>query len=538
MIILNYVIKLFWNRKDSIMSFFQYMKNKILSIKNDVTNEFIGSEFIENDPVPLKSSLLENMIALRSQSQDSADFLVREITVANIPINFLMTEGMVNLQTMSEMLIEPLLNENFELNTTKEDILSFIHSKSILAADMTEVYNCEEVFKFTMSGFVVILIDGFAKGIAFGLQGFNFRSITEPSSEINERGAREGFTEPLRINMTMVRRRVKSPKLHFELMSLGVTSKTDICLMYMSDKVSPQLLRNLKHRLKNIKLEVIITSGSLQPFLEGKPWSLFSDVGVTERPDVLCAKINEGRVAIVVDGTPFALIVPYLFSENFQSLDDYANKAYYATFIRIMKYIAFFISIFLPGMYVAIGTFHPGLFPHSLLFNIAAAEEITPFPLFLESLLIHLIYEIMREAGLRLPRPIGHAVSIVGALVIGDAAVTAGLIGAPMIMVVALTAISSFVVPSLYEVSAFLRFAFIFLGGIMGLYGITIASLVILVNMCTLNNFGVPYLTPIAPFSLIGIRDTFIRVGYKILHRKNIKIQNLKGTQIDTKDDL
>ncbi|MEG0693600.1 MAG: spore germination protein, partial [Oscillospiraceae bacterium] len=413
-----------------------YFKNKMNAILNKFQDNQDGSQpESEETRTVIVKELKDNMINLREKYKNSSDFLTREIKINDTSISFLMVEGMVNLQTMSEIMLEPLLNENFPKKSGKDAIYNFIQERSILAADMKDIFTYEEVFQFIMSGFVVILIDGLEKGIVFGMQGFNFRSISEPASEINERGSREGFTEPLRINMTMVRRRIKSPSLKFELMTVGKTSKTDICLMYMTDKVSNKLLREIRYKISQIKLDIILTSGYIQPFLEGKPWSLFSDVGTTERPDVLAAKINEGRVAIVVDGTPYALIVPYLFTENFQSLDDYAHRAYYASFIRIIKYFSFVATILLPALYVGVGTFHPELLPHALLFNISAAEEITPFPLMIEALIIHLLYEIMREAGLRLPRPIGHAVSIVGALVIGDAAVSAGLIGAPMVLV-------------------------------------------------------------------------------------------------------
>lgn len=281
---------------------------------------------------------------------------------------------------------------------------------------MLPVYSYNELFRFIMSGFVVILIDGAPRGTACGIQGYPYRSISEPTAEVNERGSKEGFTEPIRTNMSLVRRRVKSPLLKFELFPVGKISRTDICLIYMTDRVSAKLLRDVRRKINSIDLDVILTAGYLQPFLTGRPWSLFSDVGTTERPDVLAAKVQEGRIAILIDGTPFALIVPYLFTENFQTLDDYAHSAFYASFIRIIRYFSFIISILLPGAYVAISTFHPELLPQALLFNIAAAEDTTPFPLGIEALIIHLLYEIMREAGLRLPRPVGHAVSIVGAL--------------------------------------------------------------------------------------------------------------------------
>lgn len=507
-----------------------YFKSKMNRIKNELIGD--AQPNIQDDNNEIVEQLLDNITNIKNKYQNSSDLLSRQITVGTRQISFVMIEGMVNLQTISEMLLEPILKHSFSQEDTKpEDIEKFIQNETIIALDMKDIYKYDELFQFIMSGFVVILIDGLKKGIVCGMQGFNFRSISEPASEINERGSREGFTEPLRINMTMVRRRIKSPTLKFEILNLGSKSKTDICLMYMTDKISDKVLSDIKDKLNKINLDIILTSGYIQPFLEGSPWSIFSDVGITERPDVLVGKINEGRVGIIVDGTPYSLIVPSLFIENFQSLDDYAHSSYYTSFMRIIKYFSFFATIFLPALYVAIGTFHPQLLPHSLLFNISAAEELTPFPLMIEALIIHFLYEIMREAGLRLPRPIGHAVSIVGALVIGDAAVTAGLIGAPMVLVVALTAISSFVVPSLYEPVAILRFVLIVVGGTTGLYGLVLSGLMILISICSLENFGIPYMSPIAPFSLSGMRDTFVRLPFKIMNKKSIKIENLNGVQ-------
>ncbi len=514
-----------------------YFKNKVAAILRNFEDKSTGNiPQAEESKTDIVKDLNDNMVNLREKYKNSSDFLARQIKVNDISISFLMVEGMVNLQTMSELMLEPLLNENFAKNDGKDTIYNFIQERSILAVDMKDIFTYEEVFQFIMSGFVVILIDGLEKGIAFGMQGFNFRSISEPASEVNELGSREGFTEPLRINMTMVRRRIKSPMLKFELMNVGKTSRTDICLMYMTDKVSNKLLREVRHKISQIKLDIILSSGYIQPFLEGKPWSIFSDVGTTERPDVLAAKINEGRIAIVVDGTPYALIVPYLFSENFQSLDDYSHRAYYSSFIRIVKYLSFASTFLLPALYVGIVTFHPELLPHSLLFNVAAAEVLTPFPLVVEALIMNLLYEVMREAGLRLPRPIGHAVSIVGALVVGDAAVTAGLIGAPMVLVVAMTAISSFVVPSLHEPVSILKFVFIIIAGTLGLYGIALGCMIILLNVCSLNNFGYIYMSPIAPFSLASMRDTFIRVSFPNMQKKNVKIQDLNGMEVNGKE--
>lgn len=487
-------------------------------------------------PSALSTSLTDNLVTLRQKFENSSDLNVREISLGGVRVAVIVIEGMVNLQVMGSLVLDPVLEHHFDNTATPESIYHFLEEETVNAVDLKDFYTFDEFFRFAMSGFAVVLIDGLSKGIAMGAQGFNFRSISEPSSEVNERGSREGFTEPIRINMSMIRRRIKSPTLKFELSTLGTVSKTDICLVYMTDVVSKKLLRDIRRRLQKITSEVILTAGYVQPFLEGKRASLFSDVGYTERPDTLCAKIQEGRVAILIDGTPFTLIVPYLFSENFQSIDDYCHKPYYATFIRIIKYISFTITILLPGAYVAIGTFHPELFPEALLFNIVSAQETTPFPLVLEALVIHFIYEVMREAGLRLPRPVGHAVSIVGALVIGDAAVTAGLIGSPMVLVVALTAISSFVVPSLHEPVSILRFGFIIIGGMLGLYGIALASAMVMTNAAALSAFGVPYLSPITPLNAYSMRDTFLRSGFRILQKRTARIEDLNGVHIDEDD--
>ena len=224
--------------------------------------------------------------------------------------------------------------------------------------------------------------------------------------------------------------------------------------------------------------------------------------------------------------------MPYLFIEYFQHLDDYAIRPYFATLTRWLKYIAFFIATLLPGLYVGISTFNPEFLPNALLGKIAVAVGSTPFPLVVETLLIHFMYELMREAGLRLPKPLGHAVSIVGGLVIGETAVSSGLIGAPTLMVVALTAISSYVIPNLYEPIALLRLIFILAGGMMGIWGIMLLFAVVLVNLCAKNNFGVPFMAPIAPFGMFGMRDVIVRASWKVLSKKNNKIQEMPGSEL------
>ncbi len=493
-----------------------------------------SSEYRTPGPPPgegvlLLGSLEENIVMLRGFASNSMDLMIREFEVSGVRVALVLCEGMFNHVTLGQMVITPLSHLTLT-DPTPDALLDWVRYKGVLAADKGEIRTFSELYRFATSGFAVILIDGIPIGVTLGLQGFSFRSVTEPSGEVNLRGSREGFTEPLRINMTLIRRRIKSPALCFEPMAVGAKSKTDLCIIYMKDAVSPKLLQSVRASLQKVDIDLVLDSGYLQPYLEGAPLSFFSRVGTTERPDTLCAKINEGRVAILVDGSPMALIVPYMFTEHFQSFDDYALRPYYALFIRTLKYISFFLTILLPGLYVAVGTHHPQLLPHPLLYNIASSVQYTPFSMMTEALLIHLIYEILREAGLRLPRPVGQAVSIAGGLVIGNVAVQAGLVGTPLIMVLALTAISSFVIPSLYESMTIFRFAFIIVGGGWGLFGISLGFALLLCNLCSLESFGIPITAPSSPFSPTALRDTLFRQSWKTLGKRVLEVEHLPGS--------
>ena len=482
----------------------------------------------------LKSSLLENMIALRQQFSNSSDLLNRELTVCGLKVQLVACEGMVSLQSLSELLAEPLNALEGQMSSPQQ-LLDWFRGQALLALDQKEVCTYSQLFQFLMSGFAVIMADGLDTAVCFGLQGFNFRSISEPSAEVNVRGSREGFVEPLRINMTMIRRRIKSPRLKFELMTAGSQSRTDICLVYMTDRVSEDFVNQTRLRLQQLPMDIVLESSYLQPFLEKHPYSFFSGIGTTERPDTLCAKVAEGRLAILVDGTPFALILPYLFHENFQTVDDYTHRPIYAAFARVLKYLSFYMTILLPGLYVAVAVHHLELLPHALLRRVMAAEASTPFPLMFEALIIQLIYELMREAGLRLPRPVGHAIGIVGALVIGDAAVSAGLIGSPMVLIVALTAITSFVVPSLYDSVTVLKFLFILAGGFFGLFGVTLGMCSLLLNLCSVSVGGVPATAPATPFNPYSLRDMFMRSGWRFLGKYVFHIEDVPGSQMGDK---
>lgn len=482
----------------------------------------------------LKKSLADNLRIIEELS-GSDDIVSSPLKVGNFAAMALWCDSMINRSQTWEQVFKPLYALKSKPFESSEKLVGRLCKDGGVLAEAGEVCCFDQFFELIMSGFAVVIVDGSAVAVSIAAQGFAFRAITESYTEENVRSSREGFAEPLHINMTLIRRRIKSSLLVFETMHVGSVSNTEIALVYLKDRVSEKLLCGIRKRLSEIDIELVLESGFIQPFLSGESRSLFAGTGHTERPDSLCGKLLEGRVGIIVDGTPFALIVPYLFTENFQSFDDYTNKPYYVSFMRILKYLAFFVSIFLPAAYVASVNFNPEIIPLKLLYNVATAEQNTPLPLMFEALFIHLVYEIVREAGLRLPRPVGHAVSLIGALVVGEAAVSAGILGSPMVMCVALTAISSFTIPLLYEPITILRFCFILIAGTLGPIGIALGFCAMLIGICSIKTYGIPYTAPISPYSSALLRDGLLRRGWRSLSRHTTLLTQLNGA--DRKKD-
>lgn len=478
---------------------------------------------------PIDENISKLLVTFKTKFKSSADLTIRPIKIDQTNAAILTMEGMTEKKTLTTAVILPLLEAKFKDESPIEKY-TIIKDKILAGSEQIEVSTYENAWQLLMSGFALLFIDKTPCMLAIGVQGFSYRSIDEPNGETSLSGSREGLVEPVRINMTLIRRRMKTPNLKFEMMNVGQESHTDVCLCYLTNVVSDKILQEVRKRICKVDLKNILAPGYLSPYLEEKnDLAIFSSIGITERPDTVCSKISQGRIAILIDGTPNALIVPYLFSEYFKATDDYTVRPYFATLNRWLKYIAFLTSILLPGIYVAVGTFNPEILPTELITKIAQSVINTPFPLAIETLITHVIYEIMREAGLRLPKNLGHAISIVGALVIGDAAVNAGLMGASTLMVVAVAAMSSYVIPNLYEPVSCLRAFFIIVGGIFGMWGITLLFCAILINICSKNSFGVPFSAPLSPFRLSSMKDVLIRTGWKTLSKSNETIQSMPG---------
>ncbi|PKM73000.1 MAG: spore germination protein [Firmicutes bacterium HGW-Firmicutes-16] len=477
-----------------------------------------GSGAKESPEAPKESSdelsedLEANIQLIQGIIVESNDLNIRRFVIGKkVKAAIIYIDGLVDKTLVNETILKPLMYHS-EMDSPPETVdIDYVESELLFVGGIDSKQKVNEAVNKILSGDTVFLMDGAAKALIIALRGWKMRGIEEPETEATVRGPREGFTETLRINTSMIRRKIKNPNLKFETLTVGDRTKTDVCIAYITDLAKPELIEEVKRRLNKIKTEAVLESGYIEQYIEDAPYSIFATVGNSEKPDKVAAKLLDGRVAIIIDGTPFVLTVPCVFIESFQSPEDYYSRFAFTSALRMIRFTAFFISILAPAIYVALSTFHQELIPTQLILSMAAAHEGVPFPSLVEATIMLLFFEILREAGVRLPRPIGQAVSIVGALVIGEAAVTAGLIGAPMVIVIAVTAVSSFTIPAQLDSGTIIRIVLLILAGFLGGFGIAIGMFALLIHMVNLESFGTPYLMPIAPFDKSGLKDSFIR---------------------------
>lgn len=473
------------------------------------------------EKVSLSANLEENSSYLRAAFDRCSDFVLREFVVGTTPsVKAAMAyiDGLVNKKMLTDDMVKTFMYDAVQLKNKGPAL----QDKDVFAEELlafTEVKtsnNMKDLLAAVLTGETVLLVDGLDNYFAVSTQNWVQRAVTEPETESVVRGPKEGFTESLQTNFTLIRRRIKSPRLKFETIKIGTLTNTAVCISYIDGVVNEKIVAEVKERLKRIKVDGILESGYIEEFIEDAPLSIFPTVNSTERPDKVAGGLLEGQVAILVDTTPFVLLLPVTFPQMLQASEDYYLRWPFATFIRLIRFGALNSALLLPAFYIAIVTYHQEMLPTPLLISIAAAREGVPFPAFVEAILMEGTFEVLREAGVRLPKTIGQAVSIVGALVIGEAAVTAGLVSPAMVIVVALTAIASFTLPS-YSGSfsiRILRFTLMVLAAFLGLFGIMTGLLAILVHLCALRSFGIPYISPLAPTSLRDLKDMFFRAPW------------------------
>lgn len=473
----------------------------------------------------LTPSLDKNLALIRAVLGRCDDVVYREFAFAQIEqlrLALIYTDGLSDRHQISEQIMRALALEVAMAvpgpereRITKARTLEFIKQRGLLMHQVREAEQLAEVVHAVLSGDAVLLVDGHARALIAGNRGWEARAITESDAEPTVRGPREAFVESLRVNTALIRRKIKSPRLKIEILTLGEVSRTDVAVAYIEGIVHPGVLAEVKRRLERLKVDAVLESGYLEELIEDHPFSPFPTVNHSEKPDRVAAMLLEGRVAILVDGTPFVLTVPNLLVEHIHAPEDYYERFLFASAVRLLRFLAATLSLVLPSLYIAVVSFHPEMLPTPLLLSIAAQREAVPFPVFVEVLVMEVAFEVLREAGIRLPRPVGQAVSIVGALVIGEAAVRAGLIAAATVIVVALTGIGSFTFAYSASIALrLLRFALMTASAALGLFGFTCGLALIALHLCTLRSFGIPYLSPIIPTTGADLKDAFFRAPW------------------------
>ncbi|MFF2483784.1 spore germination protein [Paenibacillus sp. NPDC058071] len=437
-------------------------------------------------------------------------------------------DGFVDISLISRFVIEPLINkeQQFEQelneNAGHPDIQAVLQ-KSIVSTCTTKLEKAmNPIAAAVAAGESVLLLEGASRALIISMRVRESRAVEEAPSEPTVRGPREGFTEKLRTNTSMIRNRLKTTKLKMEPLTIGDISNTEVVLTYLEGVVKTELLDEVRTRLQRIKIDGVLESGYIEELIEDNNHSPFPQLLNTERPDRVAAALLEGKVGILIDNTPFALVLPATFLGLLQSPEDYYQRYMISTVTRWLRYWLALAALVFPSFYVAVITFHQEMVPANLLLSIASSREAVPFPAIIELFLMEITFEGLREAGIRMPRPVGQAVSIVGALVIGQAAVQAGIVSPILVIIVSFTGIASFIFPSYgLGISArLLRFPLMFLAGTLGLYGVFLGLLVICIHMLRLRSFGIPYLSPVSPLSLNNLKDTIVRVSWRSMIRR------------------
>ena len=449
---------------------------------------------------------------------DSSDLIARECRIGQdgMPALLMWIDSLVDKRTLQLTTLSPLLSmQASPLPSNEPSVCMEELCRSVISApEAIIVDNVDEAIPLLMSGWTMLILDG-ARGVAvIQTEGLDKRGIEEAPSSTVVRGPRDGFVESINTNVSLVRRRLRSARVHVDMLKVGELSHTDIAVLYIDQKAKPSMVEEVKRRIGNLKIDGVLESQYIEELIKDNPASFFPTVYSTERPDDIANILLDGRIAIIVDGTPFALALPSTLAHFLITTEDLYLAYPVATFIRWLRYVGFTMNLLLPSVYVGTLTFHPEMVPPQLLSSILTAREGVPFPVLMETLLMEATFEVLREASVRMPRSIGSAISIVGALVIGESAVQAGIISSPAIIVVAATAIASFTIPSisLSGTVRILRFGMVLLASMFGLYGIMIGVFLLGIHLASLTSLGVPYLTPIAPFH----RKEFLKVLFRV----------------------
>ncbi|TWE04923.1 spore germination protein KA [Neobacillus bataviensis] len=488
---------------------------------------------------------LENMLhKIKQEIGDSPDLVIRSFQIGStpsVPVGAVYISGLTDEQSVNEYILRSLMVDTADskLEIDSNHVFDLILNNALTIGNINILKDWNELIFSILSGDTIILIDGFAEAISGSTRGGQWRAITESSSQVNIRGPKDSFNESIATNIALIRRHLKSPQLRLETIRIGNVSQTNVAIMYLKGIVSEELVQEVRQRLTDIQIDAVLESGYLEEFIQDQTFTPFPTIYNTERPDAVSGNLLEGRIAVLVDGTPFVLIVPTVFTQFFQATEDYYQRSDIVLLMRLIRYTSFFVLLLGPSFYIAVTTYHPEMLPTSLLINIMAQREGVPFPALIEAVIMEATFEVLREAGIRMPRAVGQAVSIVGAIVLGQAAVEAGVVTGLMVIVVAITGIASFAVPSynLTIAARMIRFPLMIISALLGFYGLTLAMILLVAHMNSLRSFGIPYLAPFTPFSLKGQKDTVIRASFKSYEKQSRFISQKAGENTQT-DEL
>lgn len=481
-----------------------------------------------NMEYPIYKNLDYNMDLLEGIFNQWGDIVKKKFTLLrkekNINIYIVYIDGLTDNEMVERTITHPLMYEWNNLNweelgqekLLQEDVFDRILHVQTEAVDIIENTSMQGAVSAILKGDTAIFVDGYEKCLILSTKKLPTRGVAVPEKEAGLRGPKDSFNENFRINTALLRRRIKDPKLKLEQGEIGQRSRTVYGLMYMEDLAYPSLLENIKKKLSSFEIDGILDASMLVHLLEDKWYSPFPQIQTTERPDKAASALLEGRVVLVVDNSPEVLILPATLNSFFQASDDYYNRFIVGSFARILRLIAAGLAILLPGLYIAITCYYPQVLPANFLLAIVAARSNITFPIVGEVLLMELLFELLREAGIRLPGKMGNTIGVVGGLIVGQAAVEASLVSTIVVIVVALTAIASFAIPNEEFASTFrlLKFFVILMASIWGLYGIFIGVLALVIHLASLESFGIPYMMPLSAGSIdyeIEFQDYLIR---------------------------
>lgn len=496
----------------------------------------------------INKNIDENIRYFETRFKDFGDMVKRKFPIGknknlNLYISYI---DVMTDKDFIDKIIASLMLESREVKPDLDDIkgslFTGIKDGGMPTADLTEETDFEKVINEILVGNTVIFIDGFEKCIILSTKGFPRRSVSNADTEVVVQGSKEAFTETFRVNSVLIRRRIRDTNLKLKQMRIGRRSQTDIGIMYMQDLVRPEILDEVLKRLEKIDIDAILDSGYIEQFIEDDFLSPFPQMQMTERPDKVASALLEGRVAIIVDNTPFVIIVPTVLASFYQSAEDYYQRWGIMSFIRIIRYIAGALAVCLPGMYIAIAVYHPSMIPMELIIKMSDARKTVPIPAVLEIILMELAFETLREAGIRLPQAIGSTLGIVGGIIIGQAAVEAGLVSPIVVIVISLTAICSFAIPNIALVAGYriTKYFIILMSSLLGIFGFWVGLLVCLIHLVTLKSFGIPYLYPFVSSGVFGLRDikdTFVKLPIFMLKKRPIFTKKGQRTRMNFSKD-